>query len=137
MPVTSWSNYLKRVASDVPNSTIAELAGVDVSQVSRWKSGATIPTEKTARQLALGLDLREDEALAAAGHLKLPLRPARPSPPISKPSDLPGGLGGYFLRRLRPGTYNRFSSRRGPGRYRSTGAKNSLRCQLNRGVTHD
>lgn len=97
MPMTSWSNYLKQVASDVPNSTIAELAGVDVSQVSRWKSGATIPAEKTARQLALGLGLPEDEALAAAGHLKLPVRHARPSPPNSTPSDLPGGLGGYFF----------------------------------------
>lgn len=97
MPVTSWANYLKQVAGNVPNSKIAELAGVDVSQVSRWKSGATIPAEKTARQLALGLDLPEDEALAAAGHLQLAVRPARPSPPIRTPSDLPGGLGGYFF----------------------------------------
>lgn len=99
VPVTSWANYLEQVANNVPNSKIAELAGVDVSQVSRWKSGSTVPAEKTVRQLALALERSQDEALVAAGHLKLPAHPPRSAPsgpPQSDPSSLRGGLRGYF-----------------------------------------
>lgn len=99
MTVTSWANYLKQVAGDTPQNQLAEMAGVAPSQVSRWKSGSTVPSAKTVKRLAAALGRSEAEALAAAGHNHRAVNSAptpRSDPFNIKPAGLRGGLRGHY-----------------------------------------
>ncbi|SHS72534.1 Helix-turn-helix [Mycobacteroides abscessus subsp. abscessus] len=97
--VTSWVNYLQQVAGDTPQNQLAEMAGVAPSQVSRWKSGATVPSAKAVKRLAAALGRSEAEALAAAGHAPGSIHAAstpRSDPFNIRPTDLRGGLRGHY-----------------------------------------
>ncbi len=68
--MSAWSDYLTRVAGELPQKKLAALAGVDPSQVSRWMAGSTLPSVKAVDQLVTALHLDEDEARVAAGQFQ-------------------------------------------------------------------
>lgn len=97
MTMTSWANYLKQVAGAIPQNQLAEMAGVSPSQVSRWKSGATVPSAKAVKRIAAALGRSETEALAAAGHNHRASNSAPRSEPFTiKPADPGGDLRSHY-----------------------------------------
>jgi hypothetical protein len=64
----SWWSYVTRTAPGRTRAEIGGLAGVDPSQVSRWRSGGT-PRPENAIRFARGAGGDPVEALVVAGFL--------------------------------------------------------------------
>jgi transcriptional regulator with XRE-family HTH domain len=67
MKQENWPHYVGRVALGLSRRAIAEAAGVNVSAVSRWMTGVSLPSAEAAVTLARGLGQPPIEALMAAG----------------------------------------------------------------------
>lgn len=65
----SWMDYVRRVTDGLPRKAIAEAAGINVSGVSRWLTGASRPSPEKVISFARGLHQSPIEALVAAGYL--------------------------------------------------------------------
>lgn len=64
----NWWTYVSRNAAGRSRGDIGRLAGVDASQVSRWKSGGT-PRAESVIRFARGTGADPIEALVVAGYL--------------------------------------------------------------------
>ena len=66
----SWTQYVQRISDGVPRKEVAKAAGINVSGLSRWISGASRPSAEKVVAFARGLRQSPIEALIAAEYLE-------------------------------------------------------------------
>ena len=66
----AFGGWLSRRMEDIPitQAALARQAGVSQSQISRYRTGVTVPDPGTLRKLARPLDADFDEMMVLAGH---------------------------------------------------------------------
>lgn len=70
MQPENWWEYVKRISDNAPAKAIAAAAGVDASQVTRWKEGQR-PNADTAVAFARRYKVSPVVALIAADYLRV------------------------------------------------------------------
>ncbi|WP_433658087.1 helix-turn-helix domain-containing protein [Nocardia sp. CA-128927] len=66
----NWWAYVERIAPGRNLKEIAEVADLDPSQISRWKTGQSTPRAENVIRFARALGASPVEALVAAGYLE-------------------------------------------------------------------
>lgn len=65
-----WSAYVRAIAGDVSQTTIARRCGIDTATVSRWLTGHTdLPQFATVLAFARSYGISPIDALVESGHL--------------------------------------------------------------------